>query len=80
MTIAGLSFVYSRPVDFSIASLIHQFYYHEITIPSLSFQACYRVEPFPINQVTNTLSHGYTKPQVQTIKWALNRKGKQYYI
>ena len=41
VTRACLSFVYSRPVVSLIVFPIPQFYYHGLTIPSLSSQACY---------------------------------------
>ena len=46
-----LSIVYSRPGDSLTVFLAVLSYYHELTILSLSSQACYQVELFPIPTV-----------------------------
>ena len=48
-----LSTVYSHHVDSLIVFLAPQVYYHGLIILSLSSQACYQVELFPIPIVTS---------------------------
>ena len=68
VTRADLSIVYSGPVDFSIAFLTLQLYYHGLATLSLSSQACYQVEPFPTQLVMSKITK--TQVGIHLYKWS----------